>query len=143
MKSINDSRTCMKVKVSSGRCSRGTDLLILNLGAKRHWVVNNTPRPLLPEYTATAPSMQEAGLAPGPVFTGIQKRKSLYPTGVRTPNRTVRSGSLYQPRYLGPPTEIYATVKWALLFLLESPPSLLLRKLTITVIYVWCTLSSC
>jgi len=30
--------------------------------------------------------------------------------------------------------EIHATVKWALPFLLESPPSLLLRRLTITVV---------
>jgi hypothetical protein len=42
MKGIND-WTYMKVKVSSGRWSRGTDLLILNLGAKWQWVVNNTP----------------------------------------------------------------------------------------------------
>jgi len=96
-----------------------------------------------PRVCSPVPSMQEAGLAPGPVFTGTKKRKSLCPTGVRTPNRTVRSESLYQPRYPGPPMEIYATVKLALPFLLESPPSLLLRTLTITAVYVWCTLSSC
>jgi len=112
MKGINDSRTYIKVKVSSGRWSRGTDLLNLNHCIKWQWVVNITPRPLPPAYTARYPV--------------------LCLTGVRTPNRTVRSESLYQTRYPGPPMEIYATVKLALPFLLESPPSLLLRRLTIS-----------
>ena len=42
------------------------------------------------------PSEQETGWAPGPVSKGVEKRKSLTPTGARTPNRPARSQSQYR-----------------------------------------------
>ena len=43
------------------------------------------------------PIVQEAGWATGPVWTGA---KNLAPTGIRFPDRPVRSQSLYRLRYL-------------------------------------------
>jgi len=40
--------------------------------------------------------VQEAGWAPGPVWTGAE---NLVPTGIRTPDRPGRSQSLYRLRY--------------------------------------------
>jgi hypothetical protein len=45
------------------------------------------------------PILEEAGLAPGPVWTGAEK---LAPTGIRSPDRTARSESLYRLGYPGP-----------------------------------------
>ena len=42
------------------------------------------------------PIVQEAGWAPGPVWTGAE---NLAPTGIRSPDRPVRSQSLYRLRY--------------------------------------------
>jgi len=39
----------------------------------------------------TVPTIQEAGWAPGPVWTGAE---NLAPTGIRSPNRPARSQSL-------------------------------------------------
>jgi hypothetical protein len=44
----------------------------------------------------TAPIVQEAGWAPGPVWTGAE---NLAPTGIRSPDRSARSQSLYRLRY--------------------------------------------
>ena len=41
--------------------------------------------------------VQEAGLVPGPVWTGAENIAS---TGIRSPNRPVRSQSLYRKCYL-------------------------------------------
>jgi len=43
------------------------------------------------------PIIQEAGWAPGPVWTGAEK---IAPTGIRSPDRPARSQSLYRLRYL-------------------------------------------
>jgi len=43
--------------------------------------------------------VQEAGWAPGPVWTGAE---NLAPTGIRSPDRPARSESLYRLSYLGP-----------------------------------------
>jgi hypothetical protein len=45
------------------------------------------------------PIVQEAGWAPGPVWTGAE---NLAPTGIRSPDRPARSESLYRLRYPGP-----------------------------------------
>jgi hypothetical protein len=37
--------------------------------------------------------VEEAGLAPGPFWTGTEKRKSPAPTGVQTPDRSASSKS--------------------------------------------------
>ena len=39
----------------------------LIFGARREWVVNTAPQPLFPWERVTAPIVQEAGWAPGPV----------------------------------------------------------------------------
>jgi hypothetical protein len=67
---------------------RGIALLFLNLGATRGggW---SAPRP--GRFTPgkdSVPIVQEAGWAPGPVLTCA---KNLAPTGIRSPDRSVRS----------------------------------------------------
>jgi hypothetical protein len=43
------------------------------------------------------PIVEEAGCAPGPVWTGAE---NLTPTGIRSPDRSACSQSLYRLRYL-------------------------------------------
>ena len=45
------------------------------------------------------PTLQEAGWAPGPVWTGAENLAS---TGIRSPDRAARSESLYPLSYRGP-----------------------------------------
>ena len=45
----------------------------------------------------TVPIAQEAGWAPGPVWTGVE---NVAPTGIRSPDRPARSQSLYKLSYL-------------------------------------------
>ena len=47
------------------------------------WVVNATPRPLYPWERHPVPTVQEAGWAPGAVWTGAE---SLVLTGIRSPD---------------------------------------------------------
>ena len=54
------------------------------------WMVNATPRPLKPPEGDPVSAVQEAGRAPGPVWTVA---KNLAPTGIRSPNRPTRSES--------------------------------------------------
>jgi hypothetical protein len=46
------------------------------------------------------PIVQEAGWAPGPVWTG---KENLASAGIRSPDRPARSESLYRLSYPGPP----------------------------------------
>jgi hypothetical protein len=71
---------------------RGIALIFPDLGARRGWVVSTTPRPLYPEKDPV-PIVQEAGWAPGPVWTC---EKNLAPTRIRSPDRPARSQSLYR-----------------------------------------------
>jgi hypothetical protein len=72
--------------------SRRIAPLILNLAARLCSAVNNTPRPLyLGEETG--------GWAPEPVCTDVEKRKSLVPTGFKTPDRLSRNESFSRPHY--------------------------------------------
>ena len=64
------------------------------------WVVNATPRPLYPQERDLVPIVQEAGWAPGPVWTGAE---NLAGAGIRFPDRSARSESLYRLSYPGPP----------------------------------------
>jgi hypothetical protein len=59
-------------------------------------VVNSTPRPLYPRERDPVPIVWEAGWAPGPVWTAA---KNLAPTGIRFPDRSARSESLYRLRW--------------------------------------------
>jgi len=63
-------------------------------------LVNATSRPLYPQGRDTVPTVQKAGWASGPVWTGA---KNLALTGVRSLDRQARMESLYRPRYLDPP----------------------------------------
>jgi hypothetical protein len=76
--------------------SRGIALLILDLGARRGWVVSTTPRPHCTPGKDPVPIVQEAGWASGPVWTCT---KNLAPTEIRSPDRPARSQSLYRLSY--------------------------------------------
>jgi hypothetical protein len=60
------------------------------------WVVKATPRPLYPRRGYPIPIVQELGWSPGSVWTNAKK---LAPTGIRPPDRSARSQSLYKLRY--------------------------------------------
>jgi hypothetical protein len=67
-------------------------------------VVSVTPRPLFNPGKDPIPIVQEAGWAPGPVWTRVA---NLDPTGIRSPDRPSRSQSLYRLSY--PALSIYTT----------------------------------
>jgi len=59
-------------------------------------MVSVTPRPLFTPEKNQVPIVQKAGWALGPVWTGAE---NLAPTGIRFPDRPVRSQSLYRLSY--------------------------------------------
>ena len=63
-----------------------------------------TPRSLFTPRKDPVPIVQEAGWAPGPVWTSAE---NLAPTGIRSQDRPARSQSLYRLRY--PAHEITCT----------------------------------
>ena len=78
------------------RESRGMALLFHDHGTRRGWGVSVTPRPPITPGKNPALIVQETGWAPGPVGTGGE---NLGPTGIRAPDRPVRSQSLYRLSY--------------------------------------------
>ena len=62
------------------------------------WMVNATSRSLYPRERDPATIVQEAGWAPGLVWTGGE---NLATTGIRSLDRPARSESLYQLSYPG------------------------------------------
>ena len=68
------------------RVGRGIALLFHDRDTRRGWVVSSTPRPHFTPGKDPIPIVQEAGWAPGPVWTGAE---NLVPTGIRS--RTVQS----------------------------------------------------
>ena len=58
------------------------------------YIVSVTPRPLFTPRKEPVPIVQEAGWAPGPVWTGAE---NLAPTGIQSPDRPACSQSLYRP----------------------------------------------
>ena len=78
------------------RGSRGIALFFHDHGTSRGWGVSVTPRPLFTPGKDPVPIVQEAGWAPGPVWTGAV---NLAPTGIRFPDRPTRSQSLYRLRH--------------------------------------------
>jgi len=81
---------------TADRGSRSIALIFHDHGTKRGWEVRVTPRPLFTTGKDPVPIVQEAGWAPGPVWTG---GKNLAPTGIRFPDRPARSQLLYWLRY--------------------------------------------
>jgi hypothetical protein len=58
------------------------------------WVINSTPRQLYSQERDPVLIVQEAGWAPGPVWTGAE---NLSPTGIRSPDLPARSDYLLRP----------------------------------------------
>ena len=81
------------------RWSRTIAVVFLYPLRQMGWVANATPRPLYPQERGPVPILHEAGLAPGPVWTGAEK---LAPTWIRSPERLTRSESLYRLSYPDP-----------------------------------------
>ena len=77
------------------RGSRGIALLFHDHGTRRVWGVSVTPRPLFTAGKDPVPIVQEAGWAPGPVWTA----ENLAPTGIRSVDRPARNQSLYRLSY--------------------------------------------
>ena len=67
------------------RVCRGIALLFHDRGTTREWVASSTSRPQFTPGKDRVPVLQEAGWAPGPVWTGA---KNIVPTGIRS--RTVQ-----------------------------------------------------
>ena len=82
--------------LTAHRGNRGIALLSLAHGSRRGWGVSVTPRPLFTPGKDPVPTVQEAGWAPGPVWTGAE---NLAPTGIRSPDRPAHSQSLYRLRH--------------------------------------------
>jgi len=74
---------------------RGIALLFHDRGTRRGWVVSSTPRSHFTPGKDPAPILQEAGWAPGSVWTGGKSR----PHRDSIPNRPARSQSLYRLSY--------------------------------------------
>jgi len=90
-----------KVKWSRNRpgvaqsLSRGTALLFHDRGTRRGWVVSSTPRPHFTPGKHPIAILQEAGWAPGSVWTGGKSR----PHRGSIPKCAARSQSLYRLSY--------------------------------------------
>ena len=77
------------------RVCRGIALLFHDRGTRRGWVVSSTPRPHFTSGKDSVPILQEAGWAPGPVWTGGKSR----PHRDSILDRPARSQSLYRLSY--------------------------------------------
>jgi len=78
------------------RGSRSITLLFLDHGTSRVWEVSVTPQPIFTPGKDPVPNEQEAGWAPGPVWTG---EENIVPIGIRAVDRPARRQSLYRLRY--------------------------------------------
>ena len=90
------------------RGSRGIALHFHDHGTRRGLRVSVTPRPLFTPGKDPVHIVQEAGWAPGPVWTGAE---NLAPTGILSPDRPARSQSLYRLSYPGPRAETCSSVQ--------------------------------
>jgi len=77
------------------RVGRSIALLFHDRGTRSGWVVSSTPRPHFTPGKDPVPILQEAGWAPGPVWTGGKSR----PHRNSIPDRPARSQSLYRLNY--------------------------------------------
>ena len=88
------------------REGRGIALLFHDRGTRRRWVVSSTPRPHFTPGKHTVPIVQEAGWAPGPVWTAGKS----CPQRDSIPDRPALSQSLYRLSY--PVPHIYSISYW-------------------------------
>jgi len=88
------------------RVGRGIALLFHDRGTRRGWVVSSTPQPHFTPGKDPVPILQEAGWAPGPVWTGGKTR----PYRNSIPDLPARSQSLYRLRYPAP--RHITSIKW-------------------------------
>ena len=79
----------------------------MGVGGQRHAPAGFTPG------KDPVPIVQEAGWAPGPVWTGAE---NLAPTGIRSPDRPARSESLYGLCYPDPHSFVIAYINIRYLF---------------------------
>jgi len=77
------------------RVGRGIALLFHDRGTRRGWMVSSTPRPHFTAGKDPVPILQEAGWAPGPVWTGGKSRAHRD----SIPDRPARSQTLYGLSY--------------------------------------------
>jgi hypothetical protein len=75
---------------------------IHNIGARCRWVIKFTPWLLHPLEAIPILSVEEAVRARWPVWTDVEKRKSLAPIGIRAPDHSAYSKSQLWLRYPGP-----------------------------------------
>ena len=85
------------------RVGRGIALLFHDRGTRKGWVVSSTPRPHFTPGKDPIPILQEAGWAPGPVWTGGRSRHHRD----SIPDRPARSQSLYRLSYPPPHTHTH------------------------------------
>ena len=96
-------------------------------GTRREWGVSVAPRPLFTHRKDPVPIEQEAGLFPGPLWTGAE---NFTPTGIRSPDRLACSQLLYWIRY---PAHKFCMVvpnicgssEWNLLYVILLAPGIL------------------
>ena len=74
----------------------GIALLFHDHGTRRGLGVSVTPQLLFTPRKDPVPIVQEAGWAPGPVWTGAE---NLTPAGIQCPDRPAHSQSLYRLSY--------------------------------------------
>ena len=89
------SQSLYRLSYRSQIVGSGTALLFHDRGTGRWWVVSSTLRPHFTPGKDPVPIVQEAGWAPGPVWTGVKSR----PLWDSIPDRPARSQSLYRPSY--------------------------------------------
>ena len=101
---------CLKVKWYryrpgvAQRLGRGIALLFHDRGTRRGWAVSSTPRPHFSPGKDPAPILQEAGWAPGPVWTDGKSRP---PPRDSIPDRPARSSVAIPTELPGPPQYDY------------------------------------
>jgi len=94
IKKVKVKWSCYRPSVAQ-RVGRGIALLFHDCVTRRGWMVSSTPRPHFTPGKDPVPILQEAGWAPGPVWTGGKCR----PHRDSIPDRPARSQSLYRLSY--------------------------------------------
>ena len=93
------------------RVGRGIALFFHDCGTRRGWVVSSTPRPHFIPGKDPVPILQEAGWAPGPIWTGGKSR----PHRDSILDRPASSQLLYQLSYPAHPSNSNIRISQAVL----------------------------